>query len=169
VESTKRGQRGMALFVTILMLVFMTAIAFAAMDTVARDREVAGLQNRSRNAFYAAEAAVAEARSLIRNVGNRSEIPAFYDVNNPRLLADLTLYDREASQPRFYGDPDFAPPIRYVGESGGGIGGAEGFSLSVAGQRLASTLWQINVVGEAPGGSQARLEVAEVKVMAAGY
>ena len=51
----------MALFVTVLMLVFMTAIAFAALDTVARDRQVAGLQNRSRNAFYAAEAAVAEA------------------------------------------------------------------------------------------------------------
>jgi hypothetical protein len=159
----------MALFVTILMLVFMTAIAFAALDTVSRDRSVSGLQNRSRNAFYAAEAAVAEARSLIRNVGNRSTVPAFYDVNNPRLLADLTLYNREANQPRFYGDPNFVPPIRYVGESGGGRGTSDGFSLSVAGQRLSSTLWQINVVGESPGGSQARLEVAEVKVMAAGY
>jgi len=159
----------MALFVTIMMLVFMTAIAFASLETVARDREVAGLQNRSRNAFYAAEAAVAEARSLIRNVGNRAVVPAFHDVNNPRLLADLTLYDREANQPRYYGDPNFTPPIRYVGEAGGGTGSSEGFSLSVAGQRLASTLWQINVTGEAPGGSQVRLEVAEVKVMAAGY
>jgi hypothetical protein len=157
----------MAMFVTVLMLVFMTAIALAALDTVSVDRQVAGMQNRSRNAFYAAEAAVAEARSLIRNVANRTTLPTFYDAATPKLLADVNLYDRESRQPRFYGDPDFTDPIRYVGESAGQ--GGEGFSLSVSGQQLSSTLWQINVVGEAPGGAKMRLEVAEVKVMATGY
>ena len=167
-KPVRRRNGGMALFVTVLMLVFMTAIALASLDTVSVDRQVAGLQNRSRNAFYAAEAAVAEARSLVRNVSNRAAVPAFYDESTPKLLADLSLYDREARQPRFYGDPDIPdPPIRYVGEAAGQ--GGEGFSLSVRGQRLSSTLWQINVVGEAPGGSKMRLEVAEVKVMAAGY
>lgn len=157
----------MALFVTVLMLVFMTAIALAALDTVTRDRQVAGLQNRWRTAFYAAEAGVAEARSLVRNVGNRSDLPTFYPESSPKLLADSSLYDREGTQPRFYGDPDFTDAIRYLSESEGQRG--EGFGLSVRGQRLASTLWQINVVGEAPGGSKMRLEVVEVKVMAAGY
>ena len=42
-------------------------------------------------------------------------------------------------------------------------------NLSVRGQRLSSTLWQINVIGESPDGSQSRLEVVEAKVLTSGY
>jgi hypothetical protein len=165
-SSKRRDEAGLALFVTVLMLILMAGIAMAALDTVAGDRQVAGVQNRSRSAFYAGEAAVAEARSLVRNVSSRTAAPAFYDKATPKTLGDSALYDREGSQPRFYGDPIYPEPIRYAGES---AGTGEGMNLSVQGQQLSSTLWQINVVGESAGGSQARIEVVEAKVMSRGY
>ena len=163
----RRREQGMALFMTVLILVLMASLAIAALRTVARDREVAGHQNRSRSAFYAAEAGAAEARALVRDVVVRTEIPAFYDNGAPKLLGDLALYDRESRQPRFYGDPSLVDPIRYTGESA--VAGGEGFNLSVKGQQLSSTYWQINVAGESATGDQARLEVVEVKVLAKGY
>ena len=162
----RRREEGLALIITVLMLLLMTGIAIAALETVTIDRQVAGLQNRSRGAFYAGEAAVAEARSLVRNIGSRSALPSFYDQSTPKVLGDLSLYDREGKQPRFYGDPAFPDAIRYAGES---AGGGEGMNLSVRGQRLSSTLWQINVIGESPDGSQSRLEVVEAKVLTSGY
>lgn len=164
--SNRRDEAGLALFVTVLMLILMAGIAMAALDTISGDRQVAGLQNRSRSAFYAGEAAIAEARSLVRNVSSRTSVPTFYDKTTPKMLGDTALYDREGSLPRFYGDPDYAEPIRYAGES---AGTGEGMNLSVQGQRLSSTLWQINVVGESAGGSKARIEVVEAKVMSKGY
>jgi hypothetical protein len=166
-RNERRGERGMALFMTVLILVLMGSLAISALRTVARDREVAGHQNRSRSAFYAADAASSEARALVREVSSRTALPTFPDSANPQLLGDLALYDREARQPRFYGDPAVADPIRYTGESA--LRDGEGFNLSVAGQKLASTFWQINVTGESATGDQARLEVVEVKVLASGY
>ena len=68
-RSLRRSERGSALFVAVLMLVMMGFLGVAALDSVARDREVAGLQNRSRTAFYAAEAGLANARQLIHQGG----------------------------------------------------------------------------------------------------
>ena len=163
----RKREQGLALFMTVLILVLMASLAIAALRTVSRDREVAGHQNRSRSAFYAAEAGTAEARALVREVTNRTDIPAFYDNGTPKLLGDLALYDRESRQPRFYGDPGVADPIRYTGESA--VANGEGFNLSVKGQKLSSTFWQINVVGESATGDQSRLEVVEVKVLSKGY
>ena len=166
-RNDRRREQGMALFMTVLILVLMASMAIAALRTVARDREVAGHQNRSRSAFYAADAASSEARAIVREVTDRASLPAFPDSANPKLLGDLALYDREARQPRFYGDPAVADPIRYTGESA--VAGGEGFNLDVSGQKLSSTFWQINVTGESATGDQARLEVVEVKVLASGY
>ena len=94
--ANRRRQEGMALFLSVMMLVFMTAIALAALQIVSTDGRVAGLQNRSRSAFYAAEAAASEARALVRNVSSRTIVPTFYDPGTPKLLGDSTMYDREA-------------------------------------------------------------------------
>jgi Tfp pilus assembly protein PilX len=166
-QHERRREQGMALFMTVMILVLMGSLAIASLRTVARDREVAGHQNRSRSAFYAAEAGTAEARAAVREVTTRTEIPAFYDTGTPKLLGDLALYDRELRQPRFYGDPSVADPIRYKGESA--VAKGEGFNLSVKGQKLSSTYWQINVTGESANGDQARMEVLEVKVLSKGY
>lgn len=165
-RGNRRREEGLGLLVTVLLLVLMGGLAVAALDTVSRDGEVAGLQNRSRSSFYAAEAAVSEARAAVRGVSIRSALPAFSTTAAPTFLGDTALYDREGTRPQFYADPDYADPIRYTGES---QGAQDGFNLSVSGQKLSNTLWQINVIGESADGSPTKMEVVEVKVMAKGY
>ena len=65
-------QEGAALFVAVLVLALMGALGIMAFNTVLVDRQVAGFQNRAKTSFYAAEAAAAEGRSLVRGVGSRA-------------------------------------------------------------------------------------------------
>jgi hypothetical protein len=154
-------REGAALFVAVLILALMGALGIMAFNTVLVDRQVAGFQNRARTAFYAAEAAAAEGRSLVRSVGSRSQTPNL----NPRPLGDMALYDREFALPSYSGDPAFPNPIRYIGD-GTMAGGA---NLQMKGQKFVNTLWQINVQGQSPDGSTTRIEVVETKTLAAGY
>jgi hypothetical protein len=154
-------QEGAALFVSVLILALMGALGIMAFNTVMVDRQVAGFQNRARTAFYAAEAGAAEGRALVRSVGSRTETPPL----NPRALGDTALYDREVAIPSYTGDPAFPNPVRYVGD-GVMAGGA---NLQMRGQKFVNTLWQINVQGQSPDGSTARLEVVESKTLASGY
>ena len=144
-----------------LILALMGALGIMAFNTVLVDRQVAGFQNRARTAFYAAEAAAAEGRSLVRSVGSRSQTPNL----NPRPLGDMALYDREFALPSYSGDPAFPNPIRYIGD-GTMAGGA---NLQMRGQKFVNTLWQINVQGQSPDGSTTRIEVVETKTLASGY
>ena len=162
----QRREAGSALFVAVMMLVMMMFLGLTALDRVTRDRQVAGFQDRARSSFYTAEAGIADARSRIRGVGSRGETVAFPSYGSPSYLGNTSLYDRESGLPRFFGDPDFTPPIRYVGETGTG---GEGGNLQMKGQKFAGTLWQINVAGELADGSQSRLEVMEVRVLSTGY
>lgn len=162
----RRRENGSALFVAVMMLVLMGALGFVALDKVTTDRQVAGFQNRSLNSFYAAEAGVAEARSLVAEVGTRSQVPTFSDISTPVMLGDTSIYDREGGQPAYYGDPAFDPEfIRYKADGGT----AAGTNLQWGKQKLVSTLWQINVVGQSPNASRTRLEVVEVKILSQGY
>jgi len=144
-----------------MILALMGALGIMAFNTVLVDRQVAGFQNRARTAFYAAEAAASQGRSLVRTVGSRSDTPPL----NPRTLGDAALYDREFAQPRYAGDPAFPTPIRYIAD--GRLAG--GSNLQMKGQKFVNTLWQINVQGQSPDGSTTRIEVVETKVLASGY
>jgi hypothetical protein len=158
-------EAGSALFVAVMMLVLMGFLGLAALDRVMRDEQVAGFQNRARTAFYAAEGAIAEARSLIANsaiVSDRSSNVPFHTSAAPQDVGDVALYDREGgSLPRYHGDPAFPQPIRYLKDGPGLQGG----NLQ-PGQGLVETLWQINVVGMSPDGSRSRIEVVAVRPMA---
>jgi len=170
VSTTRKRQSGAAMFVAILMLVLMGFLGLAAMDTVGRDRQSAGFQNRSRGAFYAAEAGAAQGRSLVRTVGSRSDTPNLVQTD----LGDVALYDWETDRPQFYPDPAFPNPIRYVAD--GAVAG--GMNLQTGGTKYVETLWQINVTGQSVGvlgassntrASTARLEVVQAKVLSSGY
>ena len=156
-------QEGAALFVAVLVLALMGALGIMAFNTVLVDRQVAGFQNRAKTAFYAAEAAAAEGRSLVRGVGSRGDTPAL----NPRSLGDMALYDREFALPSYAGDPDpgFVDPICHIDDSGTAGGG----NLRIKGQKFVNTLWKINVRGQSPDGSTTRIEVMETKVLSQGY
>jgi Tfp pilus assembly protein PilX len=159
--SKESRQEGAALFVAVMILALMGALGIMAFNTVLVDRQVAGFQNRARTAFYAAEAAASEGRSLVRTVGSRGELPAL----SPRALGDTALYDREFALPSYSGDPAFANPIRYIRDSGL----AGGANLQMRGQKFVNTLWQINVQGQSPDGATTRIEVVETKTLASGY
>lgn len=160
----RRREGGAILIVAVVMLVLMGALGLAALETVTRDQQVAGFQKRATSAFYAAEAAAAQARNAVRTVGDRSDTPAMPTPSTPGTLSDTTTYPH--GLPTYYGDPAFADPIRYVRD--GGIY-ANGGNLQLKGQKFVKTLWQINVVGNAPNGSSRRVEVMEIKILSAGY
>jgi hypothetical protein len=159
------------MLVAVMMLVLMGLLGVAALDTAGEDQQIAGLTNRSRSSFYAAEAGAAHGRQLVANADGRGAAP----VLPPTTLGDAVLYARYQAQPRYFPDPN--PPgggaaIAYV-EDGGP---AEGMNL--ANPRFVNTIWRINVVGQSPenaGGvwqsraSTARIEVQETKILSSGY
>ena len=166
-----RREQGSAMLIAVMMLVLMGLLGVAAMETAGEDQKIAGLTNRSRSAFYAAEAGAAHGRQLITEVGSRTDVPTLPQ----SFLGDAAMYSRNASQPQYAEDPN--PPgggtaIQYVEDAGP----AEGMNL--ANPTFVNTIWRINVVGQSPenaGGvwtqraSTARVEVMESKVLSTGY
>lgn len=168
-----RGKRddGIALMLAILLLVAASTLAISTLQTVASDGRVAGFQNQEAIAFYAAEAGVADARAVVRNMGERSEVPSypadFPDEANPAELsasAEFVIGER----PLYYADPNSSAgaPIVYVGE---GAPCTEGCNMTLGGIKFNHTKWQVNVVGESPSGDQKRLEVVATRLLPVGY
>lgn len=165
----RRREGGMALMLSILLLITVSALALSTMQTAASDGTVAGFQNQEAMAFYAAEAAVAEARNLVRQMGERSQVPTypddFPDQDDPVELGAASDYPT-GEQPIYYADPNPPTPIGYVGE---GKQCTEGCNMTIGGAKYNHTKWQINVVGESPSGDQKRLEVVATRLLAVGY
>ena len=167
----RRRQSGAAMLVAVMMLVLMGLLGVAALDTAGEDQKIAGLTNRSRSAFYAAEAGAAHGRRLIADADTRATLP----VLPVTQLGDAAMYNRYQTQPSYYPDPN--PPgggaaIRYMNDGGPAAG------MNLNNPRYVETIWRINVVGQSPqnlGGvfeaaaSTARVEVQQTKVLSAGY
>ncbi|MCR9097429.1 MAG: pilus assembly PilX N-terminal domain-containing protein [bacterium] len=166
-----RREEGIALMLSVLLLVAVSALALSTMQTAASDGTVAGFQNQEQIAFYAAEAGIADARAVIRNMGERSEVPDypadFPDEDNPEELSNPSEFET-GDQPIYYADPNppTAAPIMYVGE---GAPCTEGCNMTLGGLKFNHTKWQVNVVGESPSGDQKRLEVVATRLLAVGY
>ncbi len=150
--------------VTMLVLALVAIVGLASMETVTRDRQVAGYQSRSRAALYAAEAGIATALSIIRRDsqwladGGTAALanftPGFPDASNKRLLGS------DPNPPSFHGDPSATKPIRYVGS---GDPCWSGSGSAVMSQELGSVqwrdaLWDVRVVGEAVGGTGTQIQ-----------
>lgn len=170
-----RHERGVVMFITVLLLALMGGLGLAALDAAGRDRDAAGYYNRVNASFYAAEAGVAHARAIIRGVGSTSTTPAFPSEGAPQSLGDTALYPHGAGAsangnplPIYYGDPDFPNPIWSDGTSAGQY--SEGMNLQSKGAKANATLWTINVEGESPDGASTRIEAKEVKfIFGGGY
>lgn len=171
--ASRRREQGMALMLSILLLITVSALALSTMQTAASDGTVAGFQNQETMAFYAAEAAIAEARNVVRQMGERSQVPQypadFPDPANPVELSTSSDF-ATGEQPVYYADPNPPDPlvgaIGYVGE---GKQCTEGCNMNIGGTKYNHTKWQINVVGESPSGDQKRLEVVATRLLAVGY
>ncbi len=169
----RRDESGAAMFVAVLMLRLMGALGLAALEGATQDRQIAGFQNRSDNAFQAAEAAVAQARQIVRDDPTPGAVGKLAVTN----LADAVLYDYETALPRYGPDPAMA------GVNPTGIldldksGPAPGMNMSVGAAAITVSYWQINVEGRSPQAgiglgaraSTARIETIEAKVGSSGY
>ncbi len=166
-----RRESGVALMLSVLLLIAVSGLALSTMQTAASDGTVAGFQNQEQIAFYAAEAGIADARAVIRTMGERTQVPA-YPAEFPNQAAPVALSQSSefvgGTRPRYYADPapPIAAPIMYVGE---GTQCTDGCNMTIGGLKYNHTKWQINVVGESPSGDQKRLEVVATRLLAVGY
>jgi hypothetical protein len=148
----------MVLFIAVLVLALMGALAVASIDTASRDRQAAGYYNRSNNALFAADAGVAHAIALIKADGSSGcpKTIAFATQGTPALLGDTTTYMKYGDQPKYYGLPAAgANAIQCTGYRNKGGG------MSRIGSRPPARYaqWMVQIVGESADGSQSRLEV----------
>jgi hypothetical protein len=177
----RRDERGAALLMAVLFLALMGIIGLASLDTVTRDRQVAGYQTRAQTALYAAEAGVNYGLALIRRDAqglagggegaledyNPSDTgggvpPEFPDLAHAEVLG--TNFPAPGP-PRFYMDPNAADPndasaapqaIRYIGRGGPCPGWI--MSSSVGSVQWAEALWDIRVRGDNPGGTEVDIQ-----------
>jgi hypothetical protein len=142
-----RREHGVALLVTMMILIALALMGVTTLNAVMGDQQVSGFQTRGRVAFHAAEAGLAAATANLDGVGAPT-IPT-------GSLGDATLYP--------YGQPGFGPdaivptPVEDLGATG-----AQGMNLRIGGggPRYQVQFWKMNVQGTAPGGSLSRVEVA---------
>jgi hypothetical protein len=145
--SARRDEGGFALLITVLVLLLLVSVGFASMNLVQRDRQVAGFQNRKRVALNAAEAGVSVAMETLASNGTPT-IPA-------SQLGDTALYPH--GQPSFRSDPTIAEPIKDLGTgllSGMGLGIGQNNT-----NQFQVQYWRLNIQGDGPGGTVARVEV----------
>jgi hypothetical protein len=154
--SIQKQRGGFALLLAVLLLLMLASIGFAALDTVQRDRQTAGFANRKRIALNAAEAAVARAQQTLRDTGTPT-VPT-----TATTLGDTTIYRH--GQPAYRADPNEANPIESLG-----VGGMPGMNLVIDQNGAAAyqiQFWRVQVQGDAPGGTEARLEVVSGSLVA---
>lgn len=163
-ETDGRNERGSALLVAVLLLVFMGVIGLAAMDTVSRDREVAGFTKRSRIAFYAAEAGIHTGLDLVRTATSRVNPPVL-----PVTALGTSADYPETTQPQFEGDPAIADPIRWDRTSFRAASQGQGMRLRQGTTGFTVDYWMVNSQGTGPNGGTARLEAAKRLLDFSGY
>ena len=166
----RRRESGSALIITVLVMLLLGAIGISALDTVMRDQQVAGYQNRASTAFYAAEAGVAQAKDLVRrNVLSGVEKLSFADYATAVSIGDSSLYPE--GQPIYYGSPEPGEdPVQSLDESLK-IAGAAGSDMRQGmGPRWNNfALWKIRVAGQTPDGAVSRIEVVTLNQVPGGY
>ena len=154
-----KREEGAALLVSMMLLAMMAMIGLGSLDTVMRDRQVAGFQSRSRTALYAAEGGVAMALGMIRQTtqslasGGASALanwnPNFPTEGQPMDLGGGTY------PPSFYADPDAVAPIRYMGAGDPcWSGDPDGLMSQEAGAvQWRDALWDVRVKGDTNTGT----------------
>jgi len=166
----RRRESGSALIITVLVMLLLGAIGLSALDTVMRDQQVAGYQNRSSTAFYAAEAGVAAAKDLVRrNVLSGTERLPFADSSTPVAIGDTYMFPN--GQPEYYGSPEPGEdPVQSLDESlkiAGAAGSDMRQGMGPSWNNFA--LWKIRVAGETPDGAVAKIEVVTLNQVPGGY
>ncbi len=171
-QAMRRRESGSALIITVLVMLLLGAIGISALDTVMRDQQVAGYQNRASTAFYAAEAGVAQAKDLMRrNVLSGIEKLSFADQATAVSIGDSSLYPE--GQPKYYGDPKPGSgkirSSRWTSRSRSQAPPARTCDRAWVARWNNFALWKIRVAGQTPDGAVSRIEVVTLNQIPGGY
>jgi hypothetical protein len=160
-----KRENGSALLVAVLMLVFLGIIGLSAMDTVSRDRQVAGYSKRTRIAFFAAEAGAHAGLNLLRTNSNRFTPPTLPSTD----LGQSSDYPNSL-RPSYQGDAGSSicsPQREICWVRGGPPPNGWGLGTGVGGWRM--SYWNINAQGNGIAGGVARVEVSKRITECSGY
>ncbi len=144
----RKHQRGSALLIVMLVMAMMGLIGFAALEAVTRDQRVAGFLKRKKTAFFAAEAGVSAALYALR----ANEDPTF----TTATVGDASWFEQ--------GLPTYS-----LDTSGGasstnlGTGALPGMNMQIGQNgvpKFTIRYWEVNVKGEAVGGTISRIQFA---------
>jgi hypothetical protein len=165
-----RRESGSALIITMMVLLLLGVIGLSALDTVMRDQQVAGFQNRSTAAFYAAEAGLAAAKDEVRKNYNYAtigeEITTFPLVGAPGEFGDTALYPY--GRPQYYADPDVAEPMKAMNPVSSPGGGGSNMRIGGSSWGYAAP-YKLRVVGRTVDGAKSKLEAVVMNRIPGGY
>ena len=137
---------GFALLMTVMLLLMLASLAFAGLETVQRDQQVAGHLNRKRMALHAADAGLAKAMETFSLTGTPT-VPTVQ-------LGDSSLYPY--GRPSYQADTTDGAAVESLG-----TGAVPGFNLQPnpdGTPPFEMEYYRIRVQGNAPGGSTSRVE-----------
>ena len=145
-ERSQEG--GFALLLTVMLLLMLASLAFAGLETVQRDQQVAGHLNRKRMALHAADAGLAKGMETFNQTGTPT-VPT-------TQLGDSSLYPY--GRPSYQADTSDGAAVENLG-----LGGVPGFKLqptNTGPPQFQMEYYKIRVQGNAPGGTTSRVEFA---------
>jgi len=153
----RRHEEGAALLVAMLMLVLMGMIGLSSLDTVMRERQVAGYTSKARQALYAADAGIASGLDLVRTTALSTSLAAGTGTSGdclPNPVGADTLPNGTTFQP----DTTAATTSICM------IASAEPcseFDASIevgTGATYLYTVWDLRMQGETPDGAISRVQ-----------
>ena len=163
----RRREDGSALLVAVLLLVFLGAIGLSAMETVSRDRQVAGYAKRTRIAFFAAEAGAHEGLNILRQTSTYTRFsPPTLPTTNLGSTSDYPYGNR----PSFTGDAassSCTPQRDICWVRSGPPPRGWGLGTGVGGWKM--SYWNINSRGSGISGGASRVEVSKRITECSGY
>ena len=150
-DHRKKREGGVALLVAMLMLVLMGMVGLASLDTVMRDRQVAGFQNLAQSALYAGDAGIADSLDILR-----TEIVSA--ALSPGDCLTTVLPDTDLGDGNSY-EPDPSAGSNQICMLASAEPCAEIDASIEMGQPIyLYTVWNVRVQGNAPGGATSRIQ-----------
>lgn len=157
----KRREGGAALLIAMMMMALAGLVGMASLDTVMRDRQVAGYSSLAQSALYAADAGVAHGLDLLRQEITGLALTAGDCLT--ATLVDAAVSARTLTNGAYYeNDPDSpdgtqicmlaaAEPCEQGGMPLGSLDWGQAIYMK--------TVWNVRVQGVAPGGATAQVMV----------
>ncbi len=149
-QTRHRREAGAALLVAMMMLALMAIIGFAAMNTVMRDRQVAGNRSLTQSALYAADAGIADGLETLRTTVITNAVTAGDCLS--ATIPNVNLPNNTSYGP----DPNATNQICMVALDAQCAG--LGTSINQGQPIYLLTYWDIRTEGQAPGGARAAVQ-----------